>query len=79
ILSEATLTSKVTNIIRHKGYSSETLDNDVALLKLQTALKFDENTNMKPVVLPENPSVCADGELCYVYGWGVTSEGGFSA
>ncbi|XP_015207382.1 ovochymase-1 isoform X2 [Lepisosteus oculatus] len=62
----------ISRILRHKDYDPKTHKNDIALLKLEKPLDF--NNCVRPVLLPTielQPS-----KLCTVTGWGTTSENG---
>ncbi|XP_014680136.1 PREDICTED: trypsin-1-like [Priapulus caudatus] len=64
----------VDKIFKHPAYDDSEMDNDVALIKLSTAVVF--NDYMSPVCLPTgNDSVTYEGELAIVTGWGATIEG----
>ncbi|NXL96215.1 TRY3 protein, partial [Alectura lathami] len=53
-------------IIRHPQYSSSSLDNDIMLIKLATAVEY--STDVQPIALP---SSCAEaGTECLISGWG---------
>ncbi|XP_014327821.1 trypsin-2-like [Xiphophorus maculatus] len=55
-------------VIRHPGYNSFTIDNDILLIKLSRAATLNEY--VQPVSLP---SGCAPaGTMCKVSGWGNT-------
>ncbi|KAK2844823.1 hypothetical protein Q5P01_011482 [Channa striata] len=56
------------NVIRHFAYNSDTMTNDVMLLKLNQSASL--NANVQPVSLPTS---CAPaGTMCTVSGWGNT-------
>ncbi|KAK2832200.1 hypothetical protein Q7C36_015662 [Tachysurus vachellii] len=65
-------TSKVAKIINHEDYNSITKHHDIALLKLQTPLVFNECVRPIPVWSGELPSL----KRCTVTGWGSTTESG---
>lgn len=56
----------------HEGYSSETMRNDIALIKLASPVYF--NDYVRPMCLPVNTS--AVGTRCFAVGWGKASEKG---
>ncbi|XP_022529986.2 trypsin-3 [Astyanax mexicanus] len=61
-------------VIRHPSYSSSTLNNDIMLIKLQSAASI--NSYVRTVSLP---SSCASaGTYCLVSGWGNTLSSGTS-
>ncbi|XP_040596623.1 serine protease 55 isoform X3 [Mesocricetus auratus] len=61
---------QVTSIIRHKNFQRLTMDNDIALLRLATPIKFNDLT--VPICLPLHPAPSSWHE-CWVAGWGVTN------
>uniref|UniRef100_A0A8C7E897 trypsin n=1 Tax=Nothoprocta perdicaria TaxID=30464 RepID=A0A8C7E897_NOTPE len=59
-------------IIRHPKYSSLTLNNDIMLIKLASAVTF--SADVQPIALP---SACAKvGTECLISGWGNTLSNG---
>lgn len=62
--------ANVEKIITHKNYNSITKQHDIALLKLQTPLMFDECVRPIPVWTTDLPSL----KRCTVTGWGSTTE-----
>ncbi|XP_027767095.1 trypsin I-P1-like [Empidonax traillii] len=59
-------------VIRHSGYSSYTLDNDIMLIKLATPAQL--NKSVQTVALPT--SCVATGTTCLISGWGNTLSNG---
>jgi hypothetical protein len=61
----------VTLIVRHPHFNVSLHGNDVALVRLATAIGQDQAT---PICLPEIPDrrEVTDGHGCYVTGWGKT-------
>ncbi|KFM00309.1 Trypsin, partial [Aptenodytes forsteri] len=55
-------------VIRHSGYSSATLDNDIMLIKLAKPAQL--NRAVQTVPLPT--SCVATGTTCLISGWGNT-------
>ncbi|CAF2143492.1 unnamed protein product [Rotaria magnacalcarata] len=56
----------------HPGYNSDTIKNDLALVRLAEPVEFNEN--VQPACLP-GPDPKPDSEVVLI-GWGVTSTGG---
>ena len=54
-------------------FDEDTLDNDIAILKLEKPLKLNKKT--KPVCLPSDDFEPEVGSTCFVSGWGTTKEG----
>uniref|UniRef100_A0A8C1LBI3 Zgc:55888 n=1 Tax=Cyprinus carpio TaxID=7962 RepID=A0A8C1LBI3_CYPCA len=65
-------TVEVENIISHKGYKQKTNENDIALVKLQSPLLFNEC--VRPVAILNND--LPPQETCTVTGWGAIRENG---
>jgi secreted trypsin-like serine protease len=64
----------VAEVIPHEHYQARTSDNDIALLKLRTAVP---NPNPIVLVAPEQESeATAPGTKAWVTGWGATEENG---
>jgi len=60
-------------------YNPQTLDNDFVILKLESALTFDEN--VQPACLPSSSDyldVNSAEEQCFTSGWGTLTQGGSS-
>lgn len=64
------------SINRHPGFNYTTLDNDIAILTLVTALTY--NSYVNPIDLSDSCTV-ATGTLVRVSGWGATEQGGSSS
>lgn len=64
----------VARIILHPNYDSDTLNNDVALLRLSSPVKFTDY--IRPVCLAASGSVFNKGTDSWVTGWGTVEEGG---
>ena len=62
-------TSQVKNEISHPAYDEKTFDNDFAILKLSTPVKFTKYVN--PICLPESSNLNLDSVEAMVSGWGV--------
>ncbi|CAM2096883.1 transmembrane protease serine 2 isoform X1 [Lepidochelys kempii] len=69
--------SRVQNIISHPNYDSDSKDNDVALMKLQTPLSFTDT--VAPVCLPNPGMMFQPNQQCWVSGWGAEHQGGKSS
>jgi hypothetical protein len=64
----------VAEVIPHEHYQARTSDNDIALLKLRTAVP---NPNPIVLVAPEDEAqAAAPGTRAWVTGWGATTENG---
>ncbi|XP_031529550.1 serine protease 1 [Vicugna pacos] len=61
-------------IIRHPSYNSNTLDNDIMLIKLKSAATL--NSRVASVSLPT--SCASAGTKCLISGWGNTKSSGSS-
>lgn len=49
---------KVLRVIKHKGYSPTSYNNDIALLRMETdGVEFGPNTGIHPVCLPTEGNV----------------------
>uniref|UniRef100_A0A8B9B7J9 Peptidase S1 domain-containing protein n=1 Tax=Anser brachyrhynchus TaxID=132585 RepID=A0A8B9B7J9_9AVES len=70
--SEVVRSSSV--VIRHPNYSSRTIDNDIMLIKLASAV--DYSADVQPIALPTS---CAKaGTECLISGWGNTLSSGIN-
>jgi len=64
---------RVKRVIRHKGFSSSTLWNDVAILTLEDDVRY--NDNIQPICLAKGHMKYV-GNTVTVAGWGTLREGG---
>lgn len=69
ILDEGGDTYKIEKLIGHSGYVPQTITNDIALIKLQEEIKY--NDKVQPIKLPEKDTGCSV-ELV-LSGWGTTT------
>jgi len=66
----------VKKILMHPGYDPQTVNNDVALLKLDKKINFkDFDDTVAPICLPEKLKAYS-GEKVTVAGWGLLKENG---
>ncbi|NXE65204.1 TMPS2 protease, partial [Calcarius ornatus] len=65
---------KVQLIISHPDYDTDSKDNDVALMKLETPLSFTET--VRPVCLPNPGMMFQPNQQCWISGWGAEYQGG---
>ncbi|XP_064627124.1 chymotrypsinogen A-like [Lineus longissimus] len=73
--SEATQQNlRVAAIYTHGSYNSNTMHNDIALIKLSTKATF--NSAVSAVCLPSKTQYFGTGRTCYATGWGETSAQG---
>ncbi|NWY05021.1 TMPS2 protease, partial [Nothoprocta ornata] len=64
----------VQKVISHPDYDADSKDNDVALMKLETPLTF--NDNIRAVCLPNPGMMFQPNQECWISGWGAEAEGG---
>ncbi|KAM6448313.1 transmembrane protease serine 2 isoform 2-T3 [Liasis olivaceus] len=65
---------RVARIISHPNYDSASKNNDVALMKLQYPLSFNEFIG--PVCLPNAGMMFETNQQCWISGWGAKYQGG---
>lgn len=73
IVSKNAQTMKVGTTYIHHNYNSQTLDNDIALLKMEKPVELSDSVCL--VCLPNRGSVRKPGKKCTVTGYGYVSEG----
>ncbi|KAI7815142.1 Serine protease [Rhyzopertha dominica] len=66
------IVAKVARVVVHERF--ESLDYDIGLIKLKTALTF--TSQVQPVALPSEDDVIEPGTSAVVSGWGSTTESG---
>ncbi|CAK8684129.1 unnamed protein product [Clavelina lepadiformis] len=57
----------------HPDYDDESIDNDIAVLKLSSPIKFSKY--IRPACLPDQGENVASGSTAVVSGWGATKRG----
>merc|ERR1719154_421256 len=67
-------TISVSQIIKRSDYNENSINNDIAILKLSRDVEL--NDNVVPACLPSTTSSQYFGKQATVSGWGTTSEGG---
>ncbi|CAG9570651.1 unnamed protein product [Danaus chrysippus] len=69
---------RVSSIIIHPNYNSNTYDNDIAIIKIQGVIRYSENVG--PVCLPfKFADVDLTGAVVTILGWGTLFPGGPSS
>jgi secreted trypsin-like serine protease len=68
-----TVVKHVKRVIRHKGFSSSTLWNDVAILTLDSAVQYSDT--IQPICLAQGSQTYVNN-IVTVAGWGTLREGG---
>ncbi|KAK8390964.1 hypothetical protein O3P69_016961 [Scylla paramamosain] len=71
--TQATKKLVIEEVIVHEGYDDQTMDNDIALLKLETPIVF--SNKIAPICLP-SPGSLFESVFATVSGWGTLSSGG---
>lgn len=62
----------IKNIFKHPSYDPDTADYDVAVLELDSELRFNKYT--QPICLPAATHVFPMGKKCVITGWGYLKE-----
>ncbi|NXM67003.1 TMPSC protease, partial [Serilophus lunatus] len=65
---------RIRRILVHSEFRSETLENDLAVFELKSAVPY--SLHIQPICLPAGPLPDTDGSGCYISGWGRTQEKG---
>ncbi|XP_055637867.1 transmembrane protease serine 9-like [Toxorhynchites rutilus septentrionalis] len=65
---------RIKRLVRHRGFDSRTLYNDVAVLTMDKPVPFSKS--VRPVCLPEGSSRTPAGMTATVIGWGSLRENG---
>lgn len=73
--SQQEMAFKVTRLISHPYYDTETLDFDVALVELDHAVPLT-SPHVQPICLPASTHHFTTGLTCWVAGWGSSFEEG---
>ncbi|XP_073434713.1 chymotrypsin B-like [Dendrobates tinctorius] len=74
--AEAIQSLAVSNVFTHPNWDSNTINNDISLLKLATPVVI--GNTVSPVCLANPGEVYDDGRLCVTSGWGKTKWFAFS-
>ncbi|KAK4337406.1 hypothetical protein RND71_043353 [Anisodus tanguticus] len=64
----------VAQVLKHPQFYAGTLENDIALLRLESPIKLSENPHISPACLPGYGENFA-GRKCWVAGWGKDAFG----
>lgn len=65
---------RIKRVVRHKGFDSRTLYNDVAVLTMDSPVSFSHS--VRPICLPSSSSKLYSGNTATVIGWGSLRENG---
>ncbi|XP_072261307.1 transmembrane protease serine 9 [Pyxicephalus adspersus] len=68
----STVKAYIKNIVKHPSYDPDTADYDVAVLELDSELRFNKYT--QPICLPAATHVFPMGKKCVITGWGYLKE-----
>ncbi|WP_164727095.1 serine protease, partial [Shimia sediminis] len=75
--SSGGVTRASSNIYIHARYSASTIDNDIAIVQLASALTYGSTINR--ITLPAAGTSIPSGTNAITTGWGTTAEGGSSS
>ncbi|XP_075956494.1 ST14 transmembrane serine protease matriptase a [Anarhichas minor] len=64
-------------VIPHPNYNAHTYDNDIALMQLDSPVKYSDY--IRPICMPAPQHDFPVGSTVWITGWGATREGGFAA
>lgn len=67
---------RIKRVVRHRGFDSRTLYNDVAVLTMDSSVPFSHS--VRPICLPSSSSKQYSGNTGTVIGWGSLRESEFS-
>lgn len=63
---------RIKRLVRHRGFDSRTLYNDIAVLTMDSPVPFSRN--VRPICLPTAGSRLYSGQSATVIGWGSLRE-----
>jgi len=63
-------THRVSDIFIHERFYAGSLHNDIALLRLENKIHWDEVPHVAPICLPRPQEIPHPGTKCWVTGWG---------
>lgn len=64
---------RIKRLVRHRGFDSRTLYNDIAVLTMDSTVSFTKT--VRPICLPTGSSRLYNGHTGTVVGWGSLREG----
>ncbi|KAM7405386.1 hypothetical protein PAMP_012653 [Pampus punctatissimus] len=73
-INEWTVSRNVKRIIAHRDFNKITLNNDIALMEMDSSVTL--NQNIWPICLPSPTYDFPPGQKAWITGWGATREGG---
>ncbi|XP_040273762.1 transmembrane protease serine 9 [Bufo bufo] len=71
-LDSSTVKASIKSIVKHPSYDPDTADYDVAVLELESELRFNKYT--QPICLPASTHIFPMGKKCIITGWGYLKE-----
>ncbi|XP_068089840.1 transmembrane protease serine 9 isoform X2 [Hyperolius riggenbachi] len=71
-LDSGTVKAYIKNIVKHPSYDPDTADYDVAVLELDSELRFNKYT--QPICLPAATHIFPMAKKCIITGWGYLKE-----